>query len=268
MSPSEPDPRLARLRREPPRFRRVSVHSVEPLTPRLMRVTFRGPELEGFTVADPAASIRLLLPSPGSEDLEVPAWNGNEFLLADGRRPIIRTFTPYRVDGDPAELELWMVVHGDGPASDWAATAAPGNLAAVSGPGRGYAIKDDAPAILLAGDETAIPAISQILIARPDVPAQVHIEVARPEARLAIVERPNATITWWDLPDGARPGDMLVDAVTGAELAPGTLVWAAGEAAAVQRIRRHLFDDLGVPRGQTTVRGYWKHGRGGDPNDG
>jgi NADPH-dependent ferric siderophore reductase len=31
----------------------------------------------------------------------------------------------------------------------------------------------------------------------------------------------------------------------------------------MQRIRRHLFDERGVPRPDTTVRGYWKHGRAG-----
>jgi NADPH-dependent ferric siderophore reductase len=41
-------------------------------------------------------------------------------------------------------------------------------------------------------------------------------------------------------------------------------VWVAGEAAAVQRIRRHLFDERRIPRSQTSVRGYWKHGRAGD----
>jgi len=40
-------------------------------------------------------------------------------------------------------------------------------------------------------------------------------------------------------------------------------VWVAGEAAAVQRIRRALFEERGVPRSRATVRGYWKHGRAG-----
>ena len=35
----------------------------------------------------------------------MPAWNGNEFLLPDGRRPAIRTFTPRRVDPDALELD-------------------------------------------------------------------------------------------------------------------------------------------------------------------
>ena len=58
-----------------------------------------------------------------------------------------------------------------------------------------------------------------------------------------------------------------IAAVRSAELAPGTRVWVAGEAAAVQRVRRHLFEDQGLPRAQASVRGYWKHGRSGDTDD-
>jgi NADPH-dependent ferric siderophore reductase len=267
MSTPEPDP-LARIRREPPRFRRLRVRSVEPLSPRMRRVSFTGSELEGLEVSDPAASVRLLLPSPGTRELVMPTWNGNEFLFDDGRRPVIRTFTPYRVDAAALELELWMVVHGTGPASDWAAVAAVDDVAAVSGPGRGYTIDPDAPAFLLAGDETAIPAISQLLREIPGAARiHVHLEVAHPDARLALPDHPRATITWWDLPDGARPGDTLVDAVAGETIEPEARVWVAGEAAGVQRIRRYLFDDVGMPRTRTTVRGYWKHGRGGDPTE-
>jgi NADPH-dependent ferric siderophore reductase len=35
-----------------------------------------------------------------------------------------------------------------------------------------------------------------------------------------------------------------------------------------QRIRRHLFEERGLPRPQATVRGYWKHGRAGDAGQG
>jgi NADPH-dependent ferric siderophore reductase len=74
--------------------------------------------------------------------------------------------------------------------------------------------------------------------------------------------------TWLELPAGAPPGDRLVHAVVTAELDPNVRVWAAGEAAAMQRIRRHLFDERGLPRSQVVVRGYWKHGRGGDLDPG
>lgn len=260
-------PTGARARREPPPFRPVAVHRTEALSPRMVRVTVAGPALAGLSVDRPAASVRLLLPSPGA-GLVVPAWAGNEFLLPGGRRPVLRTFTPRRFDPDALELDVDVVLHGDGPASSWAAGARPGDEVAVSGPGRGYAVDPSAPAFVLAGDETAIPAIGQLLEVLPAGAAvRVLIEVARPDARLALPAHPGATVAWHDLPPGAPPGDAMVAAVAAAEVRPGTKVWAAGEAAAVQRIRRHLFDDRGIPRPDTWIRGYWKHGRAGEPDD-
>ncbi|MDQ6613412.1 MAG: siderophore-interacting protein [Actinomycetota bacterium] len=257
-----------RARREPPRFRRLAVRRVEHVNPRMVRITLGGPEIQGLTVEQPAASVRLLLPSSLGDELVVPSWNGNEFLLPDGRRPAIRTFTPRRVDADRNELDLEIVIHGNGVASEWARAAEPDQPVAVSGPGRGYAINHDAPAFLLAGDETAIPAMIQLLEALPaDRPVQVHIEVAHPDARQALPDHPGATATWWDLQPGASAGDTLLAAVRGTDLVAGVELWAAGEAAGVQRIRRHLFEERGLPRAQATVRGYWKYGRSGDADD-
>jgi NADPH-dependent ferric siderophore reductase len=267
MGRSETKP-TTRVRREPPRFRRVVVQRVEPLGPRMVRVTLGGPELDGLVVEHPAASVRLLLPSPGASELVIPTWAGNEFLLPDRRRPAIRTFTPRRVDPETLELDVEVVVHDGGAASDWAVAAQPGDPAAISGPGRGYAVDRAAPAFLLAGDETAIPAISQLLEVLPaETPVQVLIEIAHSDARLTLSDHPQATVEWCDLPSGASAGDALVAAVRDADIPPGTRVWVAGEAAAMQRIRRHLFGDRGLSRAQATVRGYWKHGRSGDADD-
>src|SRR2546429_276800 len=203
-----------RVRREPPRFRRVEVRRVEQVTPRLVRITFAGSELEGLTVDQPAASVRLLLPSPGARDLVMPTWTGNEFLLPDGQRPTIRTFTPWRVDAATLELDLGIVVHGTGAASEWAEAAEPGDAGAISGPGRGYAVDRDAPAYLIAGDETAIPAISQLLAELPEEkPVQVRIEMGHPDARVALPEHPHATVEWCDLASAAAPGEALIEAV-------------------------------------------------------
>ena len=308
-----PRPRAPQhVRREPPQFRRVAVRRAEALSARLLRVTLAGDELAGLVVDQPAASVRLLLPSPDATDLVMPVWNGNEFRLPDGRRPVLRTFTPRHVDAAAQELDVDVVLHGGGAAEAWATTARPGDPVAVSGPGRGYDLDPEAPALLLAGDETALPAIAQLLEHVPvGLPVQVHVEVARPDARLddlvpgagdegpadiggstgSIVQtvrgmlgfgrRPSVaddrdgrgdpsehiTVRWYDLPEGAPPGDALVAAVEAAELVPGERVWAAGEAAAVQRIRKHLFGPRAIPRAHAHVRGYWKHGRAGDTGD-
>ena len=257
-----------RVRREPPPFRRVEVRRVERLTARMVGVTVFGDELAGFTLDQPAASVRLLLPSPGASELVMPAWDGNEFLLPDGGRPAIRTLTPRRFKAGAQELDLEIVVHGQGVASAWAEAARPGDEVAVSGPGRGYTVDADAPAFLLAGDETAVPAISQLLETVPaDRGVDVHVEVAHADARRLLPDHPRATVEWHELPAGAPPGDALVAAVVVAGLAEETRVWVAGEAAAVQRIRKRLFGDLGLPRARTTIRGYWKHGRAGNAGD-
>jgi NADPH-dependent ferric siderophore reductase len=306
---SEPGP-ARRLRREPPRFRRVAVRRAEGLSPRLLRMTLAGEELADLVVDQPAASVRLLLPAPESAELVMPEWNGNEFLLPDGRRPLLRTFTPRHVDAAARELDVDIVLHGGGAAEAWALAARPGDPVAVSGPGRGYELDPEAPALLLAGDETALPAIAQLLEHVPaGLPVQVHVEVARPDARLAdLVPAPpdrglpevpgsipgsgggsigdtlrgmvgfgrrrrsagvpspadHITVHWYDLPEGAPPGQALFGAIKDVELAPGERIWVAGEAAAVQRIRKHLFGPRGIPRAHAHVRGYWKSGRAGD----
>ncbi len=235
----------------------------------MVRVTLTGEGLASLASEHPAASVRLLLPpDPPDATLTMPIWDGNVFLLPDGRRATIRTITPRRLDADAAELELEIVDHGQGPASEWARTAVAGQPAAVSGPARGYPIPEDAERFLLAGDESALPAIGQLLEALPhDRPVSVHVEVEHPAAGTELPPHPTAQVTWHVRPSAKPPGDTLVDAVRADPLTGATRIWAAGEAAAMQRIRRHLFDERAVSRPHTWIRGYWKSGRGGDPDD-
>ncbi len=264
-TPSAPRPRL---RREPPPFRSLRVVGTADLGPRLRRVTLSGPDLVGFPVPLPAASVRLLVPSSGTDELVIPAWTGNEFLFPDGSRPPIRTFTPRRVDPAAGELDVDVVLHDGGVASEWARAVEPGAAAAISGPGRGYAVDPDASTFLLAGDESALPAIAQLLELLPaGATVQVHVEVAAPEGRSALPRHPGATVAWHDLTDPTDPGSAMVAAVQAAPITDAARIWVAGEAASVQRVRRHLFEERGIPRARCTVRGYWKRGRSGDDSE-
>jgi NADPH-dependent ferric siderophore reductase len=255
------DPTAIRARRPPPPLRRATVAASASRTPRLRRFTLAGPELVGLDPAQPGASVRLLLPHHG--ELVLPDWNGNEYLHADGSRPHLRTLTPLRIDPARGEVDVDIVLHGAGPMASWAVSATDGDPVAISGTGRGYAIDEAAPVHLLAGDESALPAISTILEALPThARAVVVVEIGHPDAELDL-PRP-ATVSWHVQPADAAPGDALVDAVVATPIEPGAQVWVAGEAASVQRIRRHLFDTLGLPRHACTVRGYWKHGRAGE----
>lgn len=239
----------SRLRREPPGFRVVEVRAVEPRTTRLVRVTLGGDALVGFDPGLPAASVRLLLPDPAA-GLVLPTWNGNEFLHTDGRRPLLRTLTPLRHDPVARALDLEIVRHGPAPLADWVAAAKPGDRVALSGPGRGYEVDPDAPAFLLAGDESALPAITTLVPVLPPAAAvHVAVEVADRSARLELPTHPRLDVEWCP---------SMVDAVAAHVLVPGERVWVAGNAAVVQRIRKHLFEERGVPRSHAVVRGYWK----------
>lgn len=229
-----------------------------------MSVTLAGADLAGFPVTQPASSVRILLPDSGSGALEMPEWNGNEFLRPDGGRPVIRTVTPRRFDTATPALDVEIVLHEGGALSAWASAARAGMPVAVSGPGRGYDVDPSAPGFLIAGDESALPAISQLLEVLPDAPVTVHIEVAHPDARVDMPAHPQAALHWHDRNTGDTPGHTLTTAVRASSITAGTRVWVAGEAAAVQRIRKHLFDERAVPRADAWVRGYWKQGRAGD----
>jgi NADPH-dependent ferric siderophore reductase len=236
------------------------VVSNERVTSRLARIRLSGSELTGLSIDAPAASVRLLIPGPGDGGLVIPAWRGNEFLRPDGSRPIIRTFTPRHLDGDTLTLEV--VLHSEGAVSRWAASAEKGEEAAISGTGRGYTIDPNAAGFLLAGDESAMPAISQLLEWLPSAtPVRAIIEIADPEARTSLPSHPSASVDWVALPPEGAQGDALVASVESATIPPDWRVWAAGEAAAMYRIRKHLFGTLGLDRRHATVRGYWKHGR-------
>jgi NADPH-dependent ferric siderophore reductase len=126
----------------------------------------------------------------------------------------------------------------------------PGAPAALAGVGQGYELDADATHLVLAGDESALPAIEQLLGVIPHhVAVQVVVELAAPDGRLDLPHHPGATVTWCDdLVQGVRDLDLPDDA----------RVWAGGNAAEVQRIRKYLFDERGLPRQRCVIRGYWK----------
>ncbi|MAT07453.1 MAG: hypothetical protein CL424_20705 [Acidimicrobiaceae bacterium] len=254
--------RLLAVRKPPPAFEEVRVAEHVELTSRMLRVTLEGDVLRRIEIDQPAMSVRFVVPWPGDE-LELPEWNGNEFLLADGSRPALRTFTPLRHDAASGRLDLEIVRHEGGAVSNWAETAARGSAAALSGPGVGYEFPADASRLLVFGDETALPAVGQLIDMAPaDLVLDIHAEVIRADARLDLGARLIDSVTWYETPSGATPGGRLADRMGELDELPGdTHVWAAGEASSVQRIRNHLFKSLGVERSRGTVRGYWKPAR-------
>ena len=245
------------VRRAPPDFVPGRVVDIADRTPWLVSVTIEGTGVGAAVPPEPASSLRLLLPRDGGAGpLELPGFNGNFFVYEDGVRPPVRTLTPIPAGGDDL-LRVDIVRHGYGLLADWLAHAGPGHEVGVSLPTSvGFSIDPHVTRFLVAGDESAIPGIEQVLAALPSsAEVAVAIEIADPAARLDL------PVDWCEAIPGEASGAALVRWVEAQPTPPGTSVWAAGEAAAVQRLRNLLVGERGLPRHDTVIRGYWKHGR-------
>ena len=226
---------------------------VQRLAARMIRVVFGGPALAGFKWNGPAAHIKLIL---GSDSPEVRAPS--------------RTYTPRHFDAARQKLTVDFVLHGEGPASSWAAQAQVGQPMLIAGPGRCYAVDAQAQWLLIAGDESAIPAVATILEAVPDgVRTEVLLEVNDAADEFAIApQRPHASIRWLHRAQpiighggSARAGVELLSAIRAFHQPAGSGgIYVACEADAMRRIRQHLLLERALPREWLTTRGYWKQG--------
>jgi NADPH-dependent ferric siderophore reductase len=244
-----PPPRRRRV------MRRVQVTRVVRLSPHMVRVTFTGDDLAAFGWNGPAAHIKLAFPEEGQAEPPMPQ--------PDGPRPTMRTYTPRRFDPGVPELDVDFVLHGDGPASGWAAQAKEGQALILAGPGPNYQIDPDAEWFLLAGDDAALPAIETILDALP-VGARAHVllEVADEHEERPLATTAQLDITWPHRgPDPAKADAALEAAIRATQLPPGNgRIYVGCEASAMRRIRRHLLQERGLDPATIVTRGYWRLG--------
>lgn len=248
---------------------RVEVVRTKRLSPKMLRVTFGGP-LAGCVTAGHDQRIKLFLPLPGQTEPVVPEgpdWYQEYRAMPAGTKPPMRTFTI--VELRPNEIDVDFVLHGDiGPAGTWANRAKPGDRVAILGPNvlhepiLGYEYKPDADTdwTLLAGDETALPAITAILAAMPaGRRALVFLEIESPAELRPLPSPGDVQVTWLSRagePAGG-PG-MLRGAVARADFPAGRpYVWLAGESSMATGLRRHLVKERGIDKKDVYFSGYW-----------
>jgi NADPH-dependent ferric siderophore reductase len=210
----------------------VRVARVTRLTPHFTRVTFAGEDLRWFGTDRLDQRVKIVLPLPdgnlsdvGADDpetLRAGTWYARWRDLPEEARSPFRTYTVRDVRPSLREVDVDMVVHDDGgPAARWVAAVAPGQEVILVGPdGRSRESHigiDWAPGtateLLLAGDETAVPAICSILETLPaGRRARAFVEVPGAEDFLDVALPEHAEITW--LARDRRPhGELLVPAV-------------------------------------------------------
>jgi NADPH-dependent ferric siderophore reductase len=297
---------------------RAAAAAIDRISPSFVRVAFTGASLADFGTPGHTLDQRIKLIFPGSSGRS-PAletygddWHSAWLALPEESRGSLRTYSVREVTVDDAgtTVVIDFVLHLEpgltGPASLWASRASLGDELLLVGPRRGrigggveYA-PGDARTILLAGDETAAPAIARIL---EDVDRSVRgvafIEVPLDADALAIDAPDGVDVRWLprvehshgtalisavldylgtaaaeaarddaDLSDPASD-DMLWETPTFSRLGERIAVptpraeryfWIAGESGVVTTLRRHLVRGLGVDRAHVAFMGYWRKG--------
>lgn len=210
---------------------RAAVARVERLAPHFTRVTFAGDELAEFGTAGLDQRVKVVLPLPGTGFAAFPEgadWYGAWRRLPAEHRNPFRTYTIRAVRPGLREVDIDFVTHGDtGPGSAWAGRAQPGDEIILVGPdelseGRTIGIDwrpGDVDTVLLAGDETAAPAICAILESLPDdASGAALIEVPSADDALPVRAPEGVEVRW--LPRRA-------DQVHGERLVPAVRDWVA-----------------------------------------
>lgn len=246
-------------------LRRLHVVRVTDVTPRMRRVTLGGDQLGAFRSGDydaPAFTtegaddyVKIFLPEPGSSEPVLPEQHDGHLHWPRRPAPLARAYTVRRFDPVAGELDLDFVVHGHGPAGNWARDAQPGAVLHLAGPKISTLPPVGAPWWLLAGDETALPAIGRFVQTHDD-PAALHV--------FALVDGPDEEqadlpgVRWVHRRPGEPDGSVLAEAV--AAHAPRDAqgwMWIAGEAAIVRDLRA-VSKELGIAKPMLDASGYWR----------
>lgn len=228
---------------------RARVTRTEWLTPTMTRVVLGGPGLADFDAGQYTDHyVKLRFPEPGAD------------------RPRVRTYTVRRWDAVARELTLDVVVHGDeGVAGPWAANARPGDEIELAGPGGAYAPDPAADWHLLAGDESALPAIAaSVERLAAGARAYVFVEVGGPEDEQKLDTEGDVDVRWLHRGAG-KVGSLIVPSVGALDFPPGDgQAFVHGEAGFVKELRRLLLVERGLPRDRVSISGYWRLGHDED----
>jgi NADPH-dependent ferric siderophore reductase len=242
----------------------------------MVRVVLGGAGFDTFNPSEFTDSYVKIVFVPADIDLDPlprPLTRDSFEALPAEKQPVIRTMTVRRADPAARELSIDVVVHGDhGVAGPWAAAAEPGQPVYLMGPSGAYAPDPGADWHLLAGDESALPAIAAALEALPaDATGKAFIEIAGPEAEIDLSVPEGVQLNWIfrggraDLAGDDRAGDQapLIEAVTTTLWLPGQVqAFVHGEAQAVMHnLRPYIRKQRGVDAKWASISGYWRRGR-------
>lgn len=251
-----------------PQFQTLTVVDAFDLTPMMRRVLFTCEDVGAFG-GNAGYHVTLLLPPQG----QVPVWpspsSNGRLQYPSGKDALqSRAYTIRGIDAANRAVLIDFALHDcAGPASSFAATAKPGDVIGAVGPTGAHVLPADD--YLIAGDETALPAISRILGDLPQSARGVVLVEVQNDAEMQELPHPPGIVITWLFRGATPPGasTLLLDAITALSppLNPDRVfAWIACEAVACRAIRSHLRAGWGLPKKRHIATIYWRRGQAGD----
>ncbi|SMX51218.1 siderophore-interacting protein [Actibacterium lipolyticum] len=238
----------------PPNFHLVSVASVRRISPNFLRVTMACENVGALLTG--GMHFSLLLPPEG----RAPVWphinDEGRTIWAEGEDQLHRApYTFVDLDVKAGTFSFDVFEHDGGRTTEWARHTTKGDVVAVVGPGGGTFPTGDF--LLMAGDETALPAMRRILEhSDPARRGAVFIELGDMRDKCPIAAPEGVTVTWVQ----RGSGDTILDQICAAGL-PETeqshFVWFAAERDQVRRAKSHFRDTVKIERTQGYFSTYW-----------
>lgn len=230
-----------------PEPRTLQVISSTSVTPHMLRVTLGGAEIDSFPGDQESAYIKLIFPAPGSA------------------KNLMRTYTVRHQRADQFDVDF--VLHEPaGPAAQWAKDARPGDSILIGGPGPKKLADNSADWFLIAGDMTALPAISVNLEQLPaNATGHAVIEVIDEQDIQPLRHPAGVELHWLINPHPGEDSQLLVNRVRELPWLPGRpSIWAACEFSAMRALRQHFKEERQVERRDLYISSYWKLGSSED----
>ena len=240
-------------------------------------MTIASEELSDFSYLGFDHWFRLFLPHPDQAEWRLPTatsklWYAQWLATPSRQRPHCANYTV--ADFRPAEMELDIdvVLHRrlsgelEGRVAQWAATAGPGDPVALLDEGLLFNPPPDTSTVLLAGDESALPALAGILRSLPPSTTGHAVLEVPAQADIRDLPRPAGLELHWavraELDSTATPGAAALTALTGLARTGGfdptqTYAFLVGESRLATEGRRHLVRQ-GLAKDRITFCGFWK----------
>ena len=243
------------------RPRILIVKSARYLSKHMIRVTFAGPELEGFPKGHEGANCKLVMPRDGESREAFDAY-----FAPDGPEEkvhAVRTYTVRSFRAEALELDIDFVAHGDeGPATRWAQAAKEGSFLGFLGPSQPKITAFYADRYLIAADLSAMPVAEATLEALPDDARGTAIfEVPSNEDIREINAPDGIELHWLIHEDVHRPSSAQIDFIKAMPWPDGVVqTCVAGESSVIRALRDYLHNERHVPKKDTYLSGYWKIG--------